>query len=45
MEAVLQPEVAIAGAADKFDAEGNLTDAKAKELISQLLKNLVAKAR
>ena len=45
MDAVLQPEVAIAGAADKFDAEGNLTDSKSKDLISQLLKNLVAKVR
>ena len=45
MDAVLQPEVAIAGAADKFDADGNLTDSKSKELISQLLKNLMAKVR
>ena len=45
MEAVLQPEVAIGNAAEKFDAQGNLTDAKAKELIGQLLKNLVAKVR
>jgi chromate reductase, NAD(P)H dehydrogenase (quinone) len=45
MEAVLQPEVAIGNAAEKFDAQGNLTDAKSKELIGQLLKNLVAKAR
>jgi chromate reductase len=45
MDAVLQPEVAIGNAADKFDAQGNLTDAKSKELIGQLLKNLVAKAR
>ena len=44
MDAVLQPEVAIGGAAQKFDAEGNLTDDKAKELIGQLLKALVAKA-
>ena len=45
MDAVLQPEVAIGNAAEKFDAQGNLTDAKAKELIGLLLKNLVAKAR
>jgi chromate reductase, NAD(P)H dehydrogenase (quinone) len=45
MDAVLQPEVAIGNAAEKFDAQGNLTDAKAKELIGQLLKNLVAKVR
>lgn len=44
MEAVLQPEVAIGNAQQKFDAEGNLTDEKSKELIGQLLKNLVAKA-
>jgi chromate reductase, NAD(P)H dehydrogenase (quinone) len=45
MDAVLQPEVAISNAAEKFDAQGNLTDAKAKELIGQLLKSLVAKIR
>jgi chromate reductase, NAD(P)H dehydrogenase (quinone) len=45
MDAVLQPEVAIGNAAEKFDAQGNLTDAKAKELIGQLLKSLVAKIR
>ena len=45
MEAVLQPEVAIGNAAEKFDGQGNLTDAKAKELIGQLLKNLLAKVR
>ena len=45
MDAVLQPEVAIGNAAEKFDAQGNLTDAKAKELIGLLLKNLVAKVR
>ena len=44
MEAVLQPEVAIGNAAEKFDAQGNLTDEKSKELIGQLLKNLVARA-
>ena len=44
MEAVLQPEVAIGNAAEKFDAQGNLTDAKSKELIGKLLESLVAKA-
>jgi chromate reductase len=44
MDAVLQPEVAIGNAADKFDAQGNLTDAKSKELIKKLLESLVAKA-
>jgi len=45
MDAVLQPEVAISLAQQKFDAQGNLTDETAKNLISQLLQNLVAKAR
>ena len=40
MPAVNQPEVMIATAADKFDKEGNLTDAKAKELIGKLLASL-----
>ncbi len=44
MDAVLQPEVAIGNAAEKFDAQGNLTDAKSKELIKKLLESLVAKA-
>jgi chromate reductase, NAD(P)H dehydrogenase (quinone) len=37
MPAVNQPEVMISAAADKFDKDGNLTDAKAKELIGKLL--------
>ena len=45
MDAVLQPEVAIGMAQQKFDAEGRLTDAKSKELIGELLKNLAGKAR
>jgi chromate reductase len=45
MDAVLQPEVAIPGAAQRFDAHGNLTDETSKKLIAQLLQNLVAKAR
>ena len=40
MPAVNQPEVMIAAAADKFDKDGNLTDAKAKELIGKLLTSL-----
>ena len=40
MPAVNQPEVMIAGAASKFDANGNLSDDMAKKLISQLLTNL-----
>jgi chromate reductase len=45
MDCVLQPEVAIPVAAQKFDAQGNLTDETAKKLIAQLLQNLVTKAR
>ena len=40
MPAVNQPEVMIAGAAAKFDANGNLTDDMAKKLIGQLLAGL-----
>lgn len=36
-----QPEVIIAHAVERFDAAGNLTDDKTKDLIRQLLKNLV----
>jgi chromate reductase len=36
-----QPEVLIANAAQKFDADGNLTDAKTKEMITRLLIALV----
>jgi chromate reductase, NAD(P)H dehydrogenase (quinone) len=35
------PEVMIAKAQEKFDANGNLTDEAAKKLIQQLLQNLV----
>src|SRR5688500_6385398 len=41
MYALNQPEVMIANAAQKFADNGELTDGKAKELISQLLQNLV----
>ncbi|HYK46745.1 MAG TPA: NADPH-dependent FMN reductase [Parafilimonas sp.] len=37
MKPVLKPEVLIAQAATKFDAKGNLTDEKAKEIIRQKL--------
>lgn len=36
-----QPEVMIGDAANRFDAQGNLTDEKTKDLIRQLLQNLV----
>ncbi len=36
-----QPEVMIAHAAASFDSEGNLKDASTRELIRQLLRNLV----
>lgn len=45
MPAVLQPEVMIANAPQKFDAQGNLTDGQAKEFIAQLLQNLIGLAR
>jgi chromate reductase len=45
MDAVVQPEVAIGNATQRFDASGNLTDETSKKLIRQLLENLVAKAR
>src|SRR6185503_2664810 len=44
MDAVLQPEVAIANAPQKFDAQGELTDATSRQLIALLLQNLAAKA-
>jgi chromate reductase, NAD(P)H dehydrogenase (quinone) len=45
MDAVVQPEVAIGNAMQRFDEKGNLTDETSKKLIRQLLENLVAKAR
>ena len=45
MDAVVQPEVAIANAPERFDKEGNLTDETSKKLIGQLLRNLVDKVR
>ena len=38
---VNQPEVMIANASQRFDAEGNLTDEATKEFIRQLLQSLV----
>jgi chromate reductase, NAD(P)H dehydrogenase (quinone) len=45
MDAVVQPEVAIGNATQRFDDKGNLTDETSKKMIGQLLENLVAKAR
>ena len=45
MDAVVQPEVAIANAPQRFDEQGNLTDETSKKLIGQLLQALVRKAR
>ena len=42
---VNRPEVMIANAAQKFDAEGNLTDEKTREMIERLLQALAAWAR
>jgi chromate reductase, NAD(P)H dehydrogenase (quinone) len=45
MEAVVQPEVAIGSAQQRFDEQGNLKDETSKKLIAQLLQNLVTKVR
>jgi chromate reductase len=45
MEALLQPEVAIANASQRFDAQGSLVDESSKKLIVQLLQALVTKTR
>lgn len=45
MHPVNQPEVMIARAAERFDADGNLTDEKARDLIRQLLQELAAWTR
>lgn len=45
MEAVVQPEVAIGNAPQRYDASGRLTDETSKKLIAQLLRNLVDKVR
>jgi chromate reductase, NAD(P)H dehydrogenase (quinone) len=45
MDAVVQPEVAIASAHQRFDEHGNLNDETSRKLIGQLLQALVARAR
>ena len=45
MDAVVQPEVAIGNAPERFDKEGNLSDETSRKLIGQLLRNLVDKVR
>jgi chromate reductase len=42
---ITQPEVVIGNAAQRFDAQGNLTDETSKDLIRQLLQNLMAWTR
>jgi chromate reductase len=45
IDAVIQPEVAIGNATERFDEQGNLKDETSKKLIGQLLQALVAKVR
>lgn len=45
MDAVVQPEVAIGNATQRFDEKSNLTDETSKKLIGQLLQALADKAR
>jgi chromate reductase, NAD(P)H dehydrogenase (quinone) len=45
MEAILQPEVAIGNAMQRFDEQGNLTDDRSRQLVWQLLGNLLDEAR
>lgn len=45
MQAVNQPEVMIGNAAQRFDAQGNLTDETSRKLVSRLLAALAEKAR
>ena len=45
MDAVVQPEVAIGNAMQRFDEQSNLTDETSRKLIARLLENLVQKAR
>jgi len=42
MYAVNQPEVMVSNAHKRFDEEGKLTDDKTKELVGQLLSELVS---
>jgi chromate reductase len=41
MYPVNRPEVMVGNAAEKFDAEGRLLDARTRELMAELLKGLV----
>jgi len=43
MEPVNQPQVLIGVAAQRFDEQGNITDEQSKQLITQLLQNLIKK--
>lgn len=45
MNPVLQPEVLIAQAQDKFDEEGNLTDEKTISLIKRKIENLIVSCK
>jgi chromate reductase len=45
MDAVIQPEVAIGNAPERFDESANLKDETSKKLIRQLLENLVKKVQ
>ena len=45
MDAVVQPEVAINNAGERFDEQANLKDETSKKLIRQLLENLVRKVQ
>lgn len=45
MYPVNHPEVMIGSAANRFDAQGNLTDEQSKKLITLLLRNLVDQTR
>jgi chromate reductase len=45
MHALNKPEVLIGGAPQKFDAEGNLTDEKAREMVGRLVEALADWAR
>ena len=45
VDAVVQPEVAIGNATERFDEQGNLKDETSRKLIAKLLQNLVEKVR
>ena len=45
VQLVLDPEVNIGGAADKFDGDGRLTDPAAEKFLGQLMDNLKAAIR